>query len=165
MMEIYDIRDMEIGRPLSNKHRQWLNLTDPLRDSTGSPYRYDEHGSGDLCNLIIELNPCPSGATIVIVDAYWRPIPMVEYTDIPFFPPQHLEILILGALKRATQYDTSKKAFADNFKAWKDALSDLMEARRRSNKSEERLMTDIEVDRATSISGLGPVTRAEQLQL
>ena len=162
---IYDIRDMDVGRPLAKKTHQWLNRTDPLRDSTGSSYRYAEHGSGDLGGVVIELNPIPANAVTVLLDYYWRPIPMTEFTDIPFFPPEHLEVIILGALKRGAQYDTSRKAYQEAYRAWRDALSDLMEARRRDMKDGERLITDVEASRSESVSGLGPVTRAEQLQL
>lgn len=160
---IYDIRDMSVGRTLSKKNLQHVNRTDPLRNFTGTAYRYSESGSGDLMGPVIELNPCPSGQTIILVDFYWRPIPMIELTDIPFFPPDHSEILIVGAMKRACRYDTSQKARIENDQLFQDLMANLLQARREDMKEGERMPTDLELMRAETVSGLGPITRAEQL--
>jgi hypothetical protein len=160
---IYDIVDVANGRQMTKKTGQYLNTIDPLRSSSGTPFQYVETANGDNGANLAELSPVPAADTLCKIEYYWKPVPMVELTDVPRFPPEHNEILIFGALKRASQYDTSQKFYQTNLMSWKEALSDLLQARRQTMKGVERLTEANDLIRQKAVFGGGPVTRLDQL--
>lgn len=162
---VYDIVDLSNGRSLTEEKLQDYNRMDPKREYSGIPGSYVPSRTGDLSSTIVTLTTTPSSDISARLDFYWKPIPMVDLTDIPFFPPNFNEILIFGALKRGSQYDTSKNFYMTNQKSYEDMLRDLMEYRRQTLKGTHRIITENDLVRSRRVGSVGPVTRAEQLGL
>ena len=160
---LYDLRNASLGYQLSQVTERDLNRVAPSRSSTGSPYAMTVTGRGDFGSLLVRLEPTPTGQHVLEVPYYARPTPMSEYTDIPLIPPNYLEILVLGALKRGSQYDTDKVFNQQTNQTWERMMNRMKRANYTDLKALPRLRTGNELFREQVRGTTGVVTRAAQL--
>lgn len=159
----YDVIETSNGRQLGKANQQDLNRSDPKRSASGVPGRYAELGQGDNGGIVLALDPVPAGQYGIEVPSYAKPTPMVEDNDQPMVPPEFVEILIFGALRRAFQYSDDEKGWKISVGEFASMLAKMRRANYRTTKGVTRLRTVNELIRTANLQGLGPVTRAQQL--
>jgi hypothetical protein len=162
---LYDVVNSSLGMQLAGVREQDLNRTEPARDRTGGPYAFTVTGRGDFGGLVVRMNPTPSGQAVILLPYYARSVPMTEDNDIPLIPPNWLEILIFGALKRASQYDTDGQFYQECDRSWERMMNRMKRANYSDVKSAPRIRVDNDLMRDKAVSVVGPVLRSQQLGL
>lgn len=112
------LTDRSNGRMLTKgtwKDMRRINPDDAVGTST--PLGYGITGTGDFGGPVVFIQPVPDGQYTLEMPFYAKPVPMIDDTDIPMIPPEYLEVLLYGALKRTAQY-------SDNSTLWQTASAD-----------------------------------------
>jgi hypothetical protein len=162
---LYDVVNQSVGYQLSGVAEQDLNRTEPMRNRTGGPYSFTVMGAGDFGGWVVRLSPTPSGQVCLEIPYYARPIPMDEDTDLPLIPPNWLEILIFGALRRGSQYDTDRAFYEQNERSWAHMMNRMKRANYTDMKHSPRMRAENLLIREKATSIIGPTTRSQQLGL
>jgi hypothetical protein len=162
---LYDVVNQSIGYQLHGVTEQDLNRTEPLRNRSGGPYTFTVTGRGDFGGWVVRLEPTPSGQVCLELPYYARPVPMEEDNDIPLIPPNWLEILIFGALRRGAQYDTDQAFYQQNERSWAHMMNRMKRANYTDMKHSPRMRVENLLLRDKSTSVIGPTTRSQQLGL
>jgi hypothetical protein len=151
------LADESSARYLDKTGYHVLAMQDPGHNAgPGSPFRYSLVGWGDFGQPVIAIDPAPSGAYYIEMPCYAKPIPMVENIDIPLIPPEDIEVLIYGALKRSSEFSDAKTLFQTanfNFETILKRMVRRDIAKRDENQT-TRLVSMNEVMRSRGLAGL-----------
>jgi hypothetical protein len=160
---VYDVVEQSNGRQLGRVNYQDVKRWDPANRRSGVPANFAEVGRGDNGGIVLAFDPIPGGQYGIEVPCYTKATPMVEDNDQPMIPPEFMEVLIFGALRRGFQYSDDEKGWKIAAGEFSAMLAKMRRANYRTPKGVLRMRTVNELVRTSDYHGLGPVTRAQQL--
>jgi hypothetical protein len=158
----YDLVNQSMPMVLGKTNMQHLFRLDPGSGQVGTASGYAVVGIGDFGGPVIMLDRTPAGAESMLLPYYAKPVPMVEDTEIPLIPPEYLEVLIFGALKRASAFAGLQRLTAYAAAEHESMLAKMRRANHRTVKGNLHLRTVEQMSRE-QVATLRPMTRLEQL--
>ncbi len=130
--------------PIALKTREEFNIFNCARNKTGTPNMLVFMGLNDDGSCQYALYPTPTGSLTITCYVKARPGLISDSGLIPLVPPEHVEILIFGALRRAARYDVDPRVVTENEQMWQEARLAIIRDHKRKTQQGARVITDRE---------------------
>lgn len=150
---VVDAIDETNSRHIPIITRAEFNFREPGRDSSGDPMKLVFAGLNDYGQCQYYAYPAPSSTTLTLY-VKGKPGHIQDADAVPLTPPQFVEALVVGALRRALIYDEDHAGkWQMNERLWNDAVKEIVRDNMRVTKANARLVGQREADRIHSGAG------------
>ena len=78
---------------------------------------------------------------------------IADENQLPLVPPEHVEVLIFGALRRAFRYDANRSAIKDNDQMWAEGMRAIVRDHQRKFNEGRRMIGEAEYNKQGSVWG------------
>lgn len=130
--------------PIAMKTREEFNVLNCARTKTGTPNMLVFMGLNDDGSCQYALYPAPTGSLTITTYVIARPGYIADSGLIPLVPPEHVEVLVFGALRRAARYDVDPRVVTENDQMWQEARLAIIRDHKRKTQQGARIIRDRE---------------------
>ena len=139
--------------PIKIIPRHEHNVNESARNKSGTIDTMIFLGVTDDGAMRYEFYPAPTGSTDLTLYCAAKPGVIADENQLPMVPPEHIEVLVFGALRRAFRADANRASIKDNDQMWAEGMKAIVRDHQRKFNEGRRMIPESEYNKEGSVWG------------